>query len=63
MLEIKKTWVEGWIVLPCFTVKTLENSDRADMTCCAFLQRIFSIFFAPFWNGEIHVTKIVNKEK
>ena len=52
----KKVWLTGYIILPCFTVRTLENGESAEMTCNKFLFTIFNWFFAPFWNGAITVT-------
>lgn len=56
MYQVEKHYIEGYIILPCFTVRTLEGTESADMTCSPLLQKIFEIFFAPFWTGKIVVT-------
>lgn len=57
MYEVKKEWIEGYAMLPCFTIKALKGSLEADLTCNNFLQWIFQHIFAPWWNGTIYITK------
>ena len=56
MYHVTKKWLTGWVILPCFTVKCLEDCQGADMTCNDFLGWIFEHIFAPFWTGKIHIT-------
>ena len=56
MYTVRKEWLVGWAVLPCFKVKMLKGTEGAEMTCGAFLGWIFEYIFAPFWNGGIHIT-------
>lgn len=60
MYEVKKKWINGYAVLPCFTVKILEGTQGAEFTCNETLQFIFEHIIAPFWNGKIHVIKTSN---
>ena len=43
-------------MLPCFTVE-LRDGDF-EMTCNDFLGWLFEVFFAPFWNGKIHIERL-----
>ena len=45
--------MKGYVMLPCFTVE-LKDGDF-EMTCSDFLAKVFELFFAPFWNGKVHV--------
>ena len=56
MYTVKKKWLTGWTMLPCFTIKTMEGSRDADLTCGKVLEWLFTTFFAPFWDGGIHIT-------
>ena len=42
-------------MLPCFTVE-LKN-DEFEMTCNSLLAWLFETFFAPFWDGKVHVIR------
>jgi hypothetical protein len=53
----KRMWIYGYAILPCFTVKMLEGTEGAEMTCNNFLAFLFELIFAPFWTGKIHVTE------
>ena len=52
--------IKGYVILPCFTVETTENSDSCEITCNNFLVWIFRIFFAPFWDGKIYLDEDEN---
>ena len=58
----KNTWLTGYAVLPCFTVRMLEGTYSAELTCCIFLQYIFGIFFSPFWNGKVFINGSYEEE-
>lgn len=49
-------WIYGWVILPCFTVRTKEDEGDAEMTCSPLLQKLFKAVFAPFWTGWVHFT-------
>ena len=57
MYTVKKTWQEGYVMLPCFTVKMLKGGTDAQLTCGPVREWIFKNFFAMFWTGAIHITK------
>ena len=56
MYKVKKRWLTGYAILPCFTIKTMENEEGCELTCNNLLSTIFELFFAPFWSGKIAVT-------
>lgn len=41
-------------MLPCFTVE-MGTDGEFNMTCNNFLGWVFETFFAPFWNGKVHI--------
>ena len=45
---------KGYVILPCFTVEVTENGRGAELTCNRFLSWIFTMFFAPFWDGKVY---------
>lgn len=53
----QKKWVEGYVILPCFTVRWLEGTYAPELTCNSILSFIFGAFFAPFWSGKVHLKK------
>lgn len=50
-----RKWEKGYVMLPCFTVMLLEGTHDLILTCNKFLQWVFEIFFAPFWDGGVHI--------
>ena len=54
--HVEKRWMVGWVMLPCFTIRTMDGDMEAELTCCKALEWIFIHFFAPFWKGKIHIT-------
>ena len=62
MLKIKKNIIYGWAILPCFKVKMIEGTEGAELLCSPFLEKMFALFFAPFWNGKIHMVEVSNAE-
>jgi len=44
--------MKGYIMLPCFTVEPIDEGGFG-LTCNWFLEKVFDIFFAPFWDGKI----------
>lgn len=55
MYQVKKKYIDGYAILPCFKVKCIENGFGAELICNDFLSFLF-LFFAPFWSGKITVT-------
>lgn len=53
---MNKKWITGYVLFPCFTIKTLEGCNDAEMTCSRFLEAVFDLFFHWFWDGAVHVT-------
>ena len=49
-------WIYGWVILPCFKVRTREDSTECEMICSEWLQKLFKAVFAPFWSGWVHFT-------
>lgn len=45
----------GHIMLPCFKVVVCQNCNETQLICNKYLQKIFGLFFAPFWNGKIWI--------
>jgi hypothetical protein len=57
MYTVEKTWLTGWVMLPCFTIKTLKGERyEAQLTCGKVAEWIFIHFFAAFWSGKVHIT-------
>lgn len=48
--------MKGFVMLPFFTVELKDG--EFEMTCNCFLTFIFEFFFAPFWDGKVHITHI-----
>lgn len=46
---------EGYIMLRCFKVKYDVINGEVEMTCNKFLQWVFRVFFARFWNGDVYL--------
>lgn len=44
-------------MLPVFTVELRDG--EFELSCGAFMARVFEMFFAPFWDGRVHMTKEV----
>ena len=42
-------------MLPVFTVELRDG--EFELTCGAFMARVFEWFLAPFWDGKVHVEK------
>lgn len=47
--------MKGYVMLPVFTVELRDG--KFEMTCGNFMARVFEWFFAPFWDGRVHMTK------
>ena len=54
--RVKKYYLLGYVMLPCFTIKTMVGEFEAQLTCGPVLEWIFKVFFAPFWRGRIVIT-------
>lgn len=49
----KDNKVYGYVMLPCF--KIVITQGECFMICGKALRNIFELFFAPFWNGAVHI--------
>lgn len=47
--------MKGYVMLPIFTVELKDG--EFEMTCNTFLSWVFELFFAPFWDGKVHIVK------
>lgn len=47
--------MRGYVMLPIFTVEM--RGGEFEMTCNRVFAWLFVVFFAPFWDGKIHVVK------
>jgi len=52
------TYSDGHVILPAFKVKMCDNCGEVHLVCNDFLQAIFEIFLAPFWNGKVFIKDI-----
>lgn len=43
----------GYLIFPVFKAAKCKNCGAIQLICNPFLQKIFKIFFAPFWNKEM----------
>ena len=55
-VQAERGRMKGYVILPIFTVELRDG--EFEMTCSDFLARVFEIFFAPFWNGKVHVENV-----
>lgn len=56
MYSVKKTWLCGYVMLPCFTIRELKGTGEPELTCSDFLQWLFEKVFARFWTGKVWIT-------
>jgi len=53
--KVKKRWLLGYIIWPCFPVKIWPGGDECEFIGHRFWEFIFEWFVAPFWDGKIKV--------
>lgn len=45
--------INGYVLLPCFTVEYDTKSEEVTMTCNSFLAWIFENFLNFLWDGKV----------
>lgn len=51
----ERKWLNGFVTLPCFKIRTMEGTNEATFVCADWLVKVWSFLFAPFWKGGIYI--------
>jgi hypothetical protein len=54
----RSEFVDAWVQLPIFKVKYCTNCCEPIMDTNHILEKIWTIFFAPFWIGIVHIKSV-----